>query len=142
MLAKEAASLCSSHLTQLVTEEYFAKRRDFREGVAGFVEVYRARRDTMLAALEAHFPAGASWTHPAGGFFVWATVPSHIDTSNLLLEAVARHVAYVPGAAFYPDGSGRDKMRLAFCLAPEPDIDEGIGRLADLLREETALQER
>jgi DNA-binding transcriptional MocR family regulator len=139
VLAKEAASLCSSHLTQLITEEYFAQGDDWREGVAGFVEVYRSRRDAMLRALESHFPAGSSWTRPAGGFFVWATVPSHIDTSDLLAAAVERRVAYVPGAAFYADGSGRDKMRLAFCLAPERDIEEGIRRLADLLREETEL---
>jgi DNA-binding transcriptional MocR family regulator len=139
VLAKEAASLCSSHLTQLITEEYFAQGEDWREGVAGFVEVYRSRRDAMLRALETHFPEGSTWTHPRGGFFVWVTVPSHIDTTELLVTAVERLVAYVPGAAFYPDGSGRDKMRLAFCLAPEAAIEEGIHRLGDLLAEKAEL---
>ncbi|MEX2458967.1 MAG: PLP-dependent aminotransferase family protein [Actinomycetota bacterium] len=138
ILAKEAASLCSSHLTQLVSEEYL-KLGDFREGVGEFVGVYRARRDAMLHALQTHFPADATWTHPAGGFYVWVTVPAQFDTSDLLAAAVERRVAYVPGAAFYPDGSGRDKMRLAFCYAAEKDIDEGVRRLADLLAEEAEL---
>ncbi|MCA1726798.1 MAG: PLP-dependent aminotransferase family protein, partial [Actinobacteria bacterium] len=137
VLAKEAQSLCASHFTQLVTEEYL-KLADFREGVAGFVEVYRARRDAMLAALERHFPAGATWTHPAGGFYVWVSLPEDIDTSAMLPAAVERLVAYVPGSAFYADGSGRNRMRLAFCFATEADIEEGVGRLARLLEDESA----
>ena len=138
ILAKEAASLCASHFTQLVTEEYF-KLADFREGVAQFVDVYRARRDAMLHALGERFPAEATWTRPAGGFYVWVTVPEPFDTSDMLAAAVERRVAYVPGTAFYPDGSGRNRMRLAFCYAPERDIDEGVRRLADLLAHEAEL---
>jgi 2-aminoadipate transaminase len=137
VLAKEAQSLCASHFTQLVTEEYL-KLADFREGVAGFVDVYRSRRDAMLAALERHFPPGATWTHPAGGFYVWVTLPENVDTSAMLPAAVERLVAYVPGAAFYADGSGRNRMRLAFCFATEADIEEGVARLAGLLEDESA----
>jgi DNA-binding transcriptional MocR family regulator len=138
ILAKEAESLCASHFTQLVTEEYL-KLADFREGVAGFVDVYRSRRDAMLRALEAHFPEDATWTHPSGGFYVWVTLPDHFDTSAMLTAAVERLVAYVPGAAFYADGTGHNKMRLAFCYATEERIEEGIGRLAELLAHEDEL---
>jgi DNA-binding transcriptional MocR family regulator len=93
----------------------------------------------MLAALVEHFPADASWTHPAGGFYVWVTLPDYLDTQAMLAAAVERRVAYVPGTAFYPDGRGRDKMRLAFCYPTEDDIAEGVRRLGLLLADEQEL---
>jgi DNA-binding transcriptional MocR family regulator len=90
----------------------------------------------MLDALGDHFPREASWTHPAGGFFVWVTLPSWADTRSMLAAAVERRVAYVPGTAFYPDGRGSNQMRLAFCYPPEDRIREGIARLGDLLEDE------
>jgi 2-aminoadipate transaminase len=47
-------------------------------------------------------------------------------------------VAYVPGTAFYPDGSGRDRLRLAFCYPPEEAITEGVRRLGALVSETMA----
>jgi 2-aminoadipate transaminase len=138
ILAKEAADLCGSSFNMLVTERYFAGER-WRVNLAGLVDVYRRRRDVMVAALDEHFPAGSSWTHPAGGFYVWVTVPDYVDTQALLAAAVERRVAYVPGTAFYPDGRGKDKMRLAYCYPPEDDIVEGIRRLGDLLKDEDEL---
>ncbi len=138
ILAKEAADLCGSSFTMLVTERYLSDDR-WQVNLRGLVETYRSRRDAMLAALQEHFPADASWTEPAGGFFVWATVPDYFDTQALLAAAVERRVAYVPGTAFYPDGRGRDKMRLAFCYPTEDDITEGVRRLGLLLADEEEL---
>jgi 2-aminoadipate transaminase len=103
------------------------------------VETYRSRCATMLAALSEHFPSGATWTNPVGGFYVWATLPDHVDTPSLLAAAIERKVAYVPGTAFYPDGRGRDQMRLSFCYPTEDRIAEGIRRLGELLADEEAL---
>ncbi len=138
ILAKEAADLCGSSFTMLVTERYLSDDR-WQVNLRGLVDTYRSRRDAMLAALQEHFPADASWTEPAGGFFVWATVPDYFDTQALLAAAVERRVAYVPGTAFYPDGRGRDKMRLAFCYPTEDDITEGVRRLGLLLADEEEL---
>jgi 2-aminoadipate transaminase len=134
VLAKEAANLCSSSLTQLIAEEYLAGDR-WRVNLASLNEVYLSRRDTMLAALGEHFPTRCRWTQPAGGFYVWVRLPREVDAAALLPEAVEHKVAYVPGTAFYPDGRGRDRMRLAFCYPPEDAIREGIRRLGDLLSE-------
>jgi len=138
ILAKEAADLCGSSFTMLVTERYFASER-WRANLECLVDIYRRRRDAMLAALVEHFPADASWTHPAGGFYVWVTLPDYLDTPAMLAAAVERRVAYVPGTAFYPDGRGRDKMRLAFCYPTEEDIAEGVRRLGLLLADEQEL---
>jgi DNA-binding transcriptional MocR family regulator len=138
ILAKEAADLCGSQLNMLITERYFDGGA-WRANLDRLVETYRRRRDAMLAALAEHFPSDARWTMPAGGFYVWATLPSYIDTPSLLAAAVERKVAYVPGTAFYPDGRGRDQMRLAFCYPTEERIAEGIRRLGELLADEAEL---
>ena len=136
--AKEAADLCTSNLTQLIAEEYMAGDR-WRPNLAALVDIYRGRRDACVRALEESFPADCSWTHPHGGFYVWVTIPAHFDSQRLLAAAVERRVAYVPGTAFYPDGRGRDQLRLAFCYPPENDVTEGVRRLAELLADEETL---
>jgi DNA-binding transcriptional MocR family regulator len=139
VLAKEAADLCSSNLTMLMTERWFSDEDRWRRTLAGLVETYRARRDVMLEALEERFPSDATWTHPSGGFYVWVTLPEWFDAKALLAAAVERRVAYVPGTAFYPDGRGTDRLRLAFSYPPEDHIREGIARLGALLHEEEQL---
>jgi DNA-binding transcriptional MocR family regulator len=138
VLAKEAADLCGSNLNMLITERYLSGER-WRATLAGLVATYRARRDAMLRALADHFPADATWTLPAGGFYVWVTLPDYFDSANLLAAAVERKVAYVPGTAFYPDGRGGERMRLAFCYPSEERIAEGVRRLGELLSDEEDL---
>jgi DNA-binding transcriptional MocR family regulator len=139
ILAKEAADLCSSNLTMLMTERWFSDDARWRGTLASLVDTYRSRRDAMRAALEEHLPEGTAWTHPSGGFYIWVTVPAWLDTKSLLAAAVERRVAYVPGTAFYPDGRGTDRMRLAFCYPTEDRIREAVARLGALLHEETQL---
>jgi DNA-binding transcriptional MocR family regulator len=139
VLAKEAADLCGSNLNMLLTERWFSDESRWRPALATLVDTYRARRDAMLEALEEHMPEGASWTRPAGGFYVWVTLPGWADTKAMLAAAVERRVAYVPGTAFYPDGRGANQMRLAFGHPTEERIREGIQRLGALLEDEAQL---
>jgi DNA-binding transcriptional MocR family regulator len=136
-LAKEASDLCGSSFNMFVTQGYFADDR-WRTNLERLIDTYRDRRDAMLAAIEEHFPADTSWTHPAGGFYIWVTLPDWTDTRALLAAAVERRVAYTPGTAFYPDGSGRHQMRLSFSHPAVESIREGTARLGELLAEEEA----
>ena len=90
----------------------------------------------MLAALKRYFPTECSWrARPEGGLFLWARVPEWIDTGEMLKEAVAAKVAYVPGFAFYAEADrGRNTMRLNFSNAQPDQIEEGIRRLGVLLK--------
>ncbi len=134
LLVKQAADLCGSAFAQVVAERYFAGTK-WRRVLQGLTKTYAMRRDAMLAALEEHFPAEATWTHPEGGFFVWAELPAFLDTQAMLPEAVERGVTFVPGNGFYPDDTGRNCMRLAFCYAEPERIEEGIARLAEVLED-------
>jgi DNA-binding transcriptional MocR family regulator len=135
VMASEATTLCPVALSQYVVAEFLA-HHPWQEQVKVFRELYRARRGACLDALAASFPAGSSWTHPTGGFYIWVTLPEGVDAKAMLPRAIQGRVAYVPGVGFYADGQGRRNLRLAYSL-PEPDrIREGVRRLAGVLAEE------
>jgi len=138
VLGKQAADLCTSTLTQYFVREYFEEGR-WRGYVEDLVGIYRDRRDTMLAALDEHFPAEATWTAPEGGLFIWATLPPYIDTSDLLAKALRADVAFVPGEAAYVDERGRNSMRLNFSGVSEAEIREGIRRIGKVISEQVEL---
>jgi 2-aminoadipate transaminase len=137
-LGKQAADLCTSTLSQLMVQAYFAHSR-WRDYVEALTELYRDRRDTMLDALAEFFPREAEWTRPQGGMFVWATLPDFIDTTDLLARALRENVAFVPGSGAYLDGRGRSSMRLNFSASDGDDIREGIRRIGEVIKEQVDL---
>ena len=137
ILANEAAVLSPSSFTQMVISEYLASA-DWKGQIDTFRGVYRERRDAMLQALDDYLP-DLSWTNPTGGFYVWVTLPPNLDSKSMLPRAVKELVAYTPGTAFYADGSGRNKMRLAFCYPTADFIREGVRRLSTVINGELEL---
>lgn len=133
VIAKQGADLCTNMFVQYIAEEYVGS--GLIEGqVAKIVKMYRRKRDLMLEALERHFPIGVTWTRPDGGMFIWVTLPAGTDTREMLSEALRAKVAFVDGAAFSPDGSGYNKMRLNFSNTDDDLIEEGIRRLSHIIR--------
>jgi len=137
ILANEAAVLSPSSFTQHVINEYLSVA-DWRAQIDTFRGVYRERRDAMLDALHDYLP-DLSWTKPAGGFYVWVTLPDNLDSKSMLPRAVKELVAYTPGTAFYADGGGRTSLRLAFCYPTPEFIREGIRRLSTVINGELEL---
>ncbi|MGY2083496.1 aminotransferase-like domain-containing protein [Blastococcus sp. SYSU DS0539] len=138
VLATEAQVLCPPSLTQYAVARYL-DTQPWREQIKLFTELYRERRDACLESLEAMMPAGTTWTHPHGGFYVWLKLPAGLDAKLMQPRAVGALVAYVPGIGFYADGSGQEYMRLSYCY-PEPDqIREGVRRLARVIEAELDL---
>jgi len=131
--AKQGTDLHTSTLIQMVVYEVshggFLDRQ-----VRAIRTVYRERRDTMLCAMEEHFPSGVTWTQPQGGLFLWVTLPPSLDSAEVLREALKMKVAFVPGASFYADGSGANTMRLNFSYSKPAIIEEGIRRLGQVLK--------
>jgi DNA-binding transcriptional MocR family regulator len=132
VLVKQASDLNSSTVNQMVMHRLV--EGVYERQVKAARAHYRRRRDAMLAALQTHMPKGASWTHPQGGLFVWLRLPECCDGAALLDRAVREaNVAFVPGAAFFFDGRGRNALRLSFSLPSEEQIGEGIRRLSGLI---------
>jgi 2-aminoadipate transaminase len=91
----------------------------------------------MIAELKAKLPAGWSWAYPDGGLFLWMRAPQSVDTTQLLVRALERRVAFVPGAPFWVNRDVRNTLRVSFSNSPEEKIREGIDRLAATIAEET-----
>ncbi len=137
ILANEAAVLSPSSFTQLIVSEYLSSS-DWQGQIGVFRGIYRERRNAMLAALTDYLP-DLRWTIPNGGFYVWVTLPPHVDAKSMLPRAVKELVAYTPGTAFYADGNGRNNMRLSFCYPTPEFIREGIRRLSTVINGELEL---
>ena len=140
VLAAEAAVLCPPAFTQMVVAEYLSTQ-DWQGQIAAFRDQYRQRRDAMLDSLDQLMPAGTTWTHPTGGFYVWVTLPGDLDAKVMLPRAVTERVAYVPGTAFYADEQGRSNLRLSYCFPTPERIREGVRRLSGVLEQEAELHE-
>src|SRR5690606_30665246 len=97
------------------------------------VDIYRRQCGYMLDALQQHFPATASWTRPAGGMFIWVTLPAHIDAHALLAQAIEQHVAFVPWAAFFAYSSTvHYMMSISYVNVTKARIREGVAILTRL----------
>jgi 2-aminoadipate transaminase len=139
VIASESSVLCPSNFTQLAISSYLSDQ-PWRDQIASFTQLYKARRDAMLETLEETFPTGATWTKPGGGFYVWVTLPPEIDTKALMPKAIVAKVAYVPGTAFYADGFGSWSLRLSYCYPSPERIRDGVRSLAGVIKTEMQLR--
>jgi 2-aminoadipate transaminase len=139
VIAKQNTDQCAGALGQRLLEEYM--RGGHLEPQLRIANaLYAARCDRMLSALDRHMPAGITWTRPRGGFFTWLTGPEWLDTGRLAQSARKAGVAFVPGRPFHPQPGGGNRLRLAFSLASDDEIDEGVRRLGTLVA--ATLEER
>ena len=132
VLMKQAADLHSATVNQIAITQ--VAEQHFDSHVDTIRSAYSARRGVMLKALEEHMPEAVSWTKPEGGMFIWVTLPEALDGADLLAESLkTERVAFVPGHAFFADGSGRNTLRLSYATSDEARIAEGIKRLGNLI---------
>jgi len=129
VIAKQAADLHTGSLDQMVVHQFLADN-DFEEHVARIRELYGKQCRAMQAAIAKHFPKNVQVTEPEGGMFLWVTLPENLSATELLKRSVESKVAFVPGAAFFVDGTGENTLRLNYSNADAATIDEGIKRLA------------
>jgi 2-aminoadipate transaminase len=134
VVAKQSMDLCCPTYNQLIVAE-FMRRGLMLKQVERIRELYSKKVQAMLGALERYMPKGVTWTHPEGGLFLWVKLPKKMSANTLLPKAIENKVAYVIGSAFHCNGKGQNTMRLNFSYPSEQQIDEGIRRLAKMIRE-------
>jgi 2-aminoadipate transaminase len=128
----------SCPLTQRIILE-FCKGTHLAEHTKRVQNTYRAHRDAMVAALREHLPE-ASFVVPHGGYYLWLTLPQHIDADKLTARALQEKVGIIPGSKFFagngPKGSAAPKshIRLCYSHAAPDEIVEGIKRLTRAVR--------
>lgn len=115
--------------TQAIAFEFLSRGR-LEANVERVRGLLRIRRDAMLAALARELP-DASWSHPAGGYFLWLELPDDVSARATLVAATEAGVTFVAGEDFFVrPHEGRSAARLAFSFASPAEIGEGVARLA------------
>ncbi|MGI8686960.1 MAG: PLP-dependent aminotransferase family protein [Thermomicrobiales bacterium] len=133
-MAKLKADGGTSPFASNVAAEYAASG-ELEQHVGELIDIYRSRRDTMTEALKAEMPAGIEWSEPNGGFFLWLTLPAGYDSVDMLPEARAHGVDFLPGTGCFFDGNGRRNIRLSYSFADDEAIRRGVKILAGIIRE-------
>ena len=131
-LAKQAADLHTSQLTQMVVHEVI-KDGFLDQHIPKIRTLYGNQCQAMLTAMTEFFPSSVEWTKPEGGMFIWVTLPKHINAMQLLDEAIAQKVAFVPGSPFYANEPETNTLRLSFVTVPPERIRIGIEILGKLI---------
>jgi len=134
VIAKQSMDLSSPVFTQLMVAEYI-KRGLLPKQVEKIRRLYARKRDVMINALRRYMPKGVEWTEPEGGMFLWVKLPKKMNANKLFRKAIKNKVAYVTGSAFHCNSKGQNTMRLNFSYPSEEQIEEGIKRLANMVRE-------
>ena len=132
-MIKQGTDLQTNTLGQFIVNEYLESGL-LPEHLRKLRTTYRVRRDLMLTAMKEHFPPTLTWNRPGGGMFLWVTLPENWNAKDILLHCIEHNVAFVPGQEFYPDGSGRNTMRMNFSNASPEGIEAGIKRMGMVLK--------
>lgn len=130
--AKQGDDLHAPTFSQMIAYE-IVREGFLEEHVPLLCQTYRERRDIMLAEMEEYFPENTHWTRPDGGMFLWVTLPEGVDAVEVLKEASAQRVTFVPGSRFHADDRGANTFRLSFSNPSPEKIREGIARLGRVL---------
>ena len=133
VIAKQASDLHSNYLSQRIAARYLADE-DIDAHIRKIRFVYRKHRDLMLTLMEETFPSSVTWTEPAGGMFVWVTLPDGCSSMKVFETALHENIAVLPGTPFYVDGGGEQTIRLNFSNASEEQIITGVERLGRVIR--------
>ncbi|MGE6378507.1 PLP-dependent aminotransferase family protein [Peribacillus muralis] len=115
------------------TMAVYLENANFEKWLHLLKDLYRAKCTVLLRAMGQFLPESVSWYVPDGGYFVWVRIPG-VDTSQLLSQALAEGVSFVPGKYFFLDQKdGSEFLRLSFSYANEKEIMEGIQRLGKVI---------
>ena len=134
-VCKQSLDLCPPIFDQYVAAEFLSSGR-LDANLQKTIELYKSKRDLLLALLEKNMPEGVNWTHPEGGLFLFLTMPEGFDAVKFYDKALDAGVAYVAGEFFHPDRSGKNTMRLNFSFMSPERITEGVKLLSKLLKDE------
>jgi 2-aminoadipate transaminase len=111
----------------------FCQRGWLEPHIARLVRAYHERRNVLLAALENSMPGDVHWTRPAGGFFIWLTLPEPLQAQTVLDQAHQRDITFLTGAPFFAHGGGQRHIRLPFSFISPPEMAQGIHSLAEIV---------
>ncbi len=123
-VGKQSTDVHTANLNQAIVDQ-FLRRNLLPEHIAAICRSYGVQLHAMLSHLAA-FPEGVRYTRPQGGLFVWAELPEKLNARELLNQAIAQKVAFVPGTHFFADGGHENTLRLNFSNSTLEQINTGM----------------
>jgi 2-aminoadipate transaminase len=135
VMAKQTADLCTSPFVQKIIARYIEMGL-LEKNLEKTIELYRERRTHMLECFKKYMPEEVRWTEPHGGLFLFVTLPRNIDTDKIFEKAIEKNVAIVTGTPFYCNSGGHNTMRINFSFSDKKDIESGVQRLSEAIKEE------
>jgi DNA-binding transcriptional MocR family regulator len=115
----------------------FAGAPAFEKELVVARQVYRERRDALLAGFEAELgEAGCSWSKCEAGFSIQLTLRVDIRADEFHLAAAENGVAVLPGPIYYPlmNESRLNTVRISFGDNSPQRLQEACRRLGITLR--------
>ena len=103
------------------------------ENLALLKDTYSRRMLAMCAALRRQMPESVGFMEPAGGFFIWLSLPEGGDALEILPKAKERNIEFMPGPKFSSRQGLKNCLRLSFAYYDTPDLLKGIERLAAVI---------
>jgi 2-aminoadipate transaminase len=133
-IAKQASDLHSSNFGQRILYQFLLDN-SLEDHLISIREFYKKQAYTMNQLMKQYFPQGVTWTQPAGGMFIWITLPEAMDATVLLNNAISQSVVFVPGQHFYvKKNAGKNTIRVNFSNPSEDQMAKGIRIMGDLIR--------
>jgi 2-aminoadipate transaminase len=128
-ISKQSTDVCSSSIGQLIVAEFL--KNNLAQHLKDIIPIYKEKRDQMVNCIEKYFPKSFKYQVPHGGMYVWGYFDGKHDLLAAFKDVVEHGVAYLPGAHFFPDGSGKNTMRLNFSNATLEQIEKGIKTIGE-----------
>lgn len=129
-------SMCPT-LPQLAIAD-FIKTGGYDRHIRRSRQEYRQARDHFIQTLNKYFPVETKISLPEGGFILWVELPKHIDVVKLSEECQKHDINIAPGTLFSVTGKYRHCMRLNFSEKDMKIREDGIRKLAFLIKQQEA----
>jgi 2-aminoadipate transaminase len=131
-ISKQSSDVCSSSISQLIVAEFL--ENNLAEHLKSIIPIYKEKRDKMVNCIDKYFPKSFKYQVPHGGMYVWGYFDDGRDLLATFKDVVNLGVAYLPGSHFFPDGNGKNTMRLNFSNATFEQIESGIKTMGEYFR--------
>ena len=127
----------SSNIAQWLCYEFF-RNGAYEKFSAELRTRLKKKRDLVLQLLSEHLCEIATWNVPSGGLYIWVKLNSEFSPYKLFEKCYDIGIVLNTGSLY--DESNKNALRISFAYATEDELRIGIGKLAELLKNELVIK--
>jgi len=130
---KATTDLQSSALLQGALADYL-NGTDWKAYIRRVCSMYKDRQERLYAILQKHLGGYAEIDLPDGGLSFWLRLNDAMKAGDVYFNAVRHGVSFAVADSFSPTRDRQSAIRISFGLTRPEDYEEGVSRLASVLR--------